>query len=180
MRNITLTVGSKPLRDQKTWAYPAGNLGVYYWVPVYDLFVRGTDGAGMQAEFRFDVLRFGVQCTDRTTARVVGLAEHQVHVIKRWIPTYSVHSATSTEDGAWQVYDNFLIHDGPDNAGEIFATIGCIEIMGKRGFVRFNETLLALSGLKGASGGDQLTEIGRSKRMMITYEKAQRPPLRKV
>ena len=181
MRHINLRVGSKPLRDQRTWAYPAGNPGVQYWVPVYDLFVRGEDDAGAKVEVRFDVLRFGVYCRNSSaTEQVVGLAEFQVHDIRQWIPTYSVHSATSTEDGAWQVYDNFLIHDGPDDGTEVFATIGCIEIMGKRGFVKFNETLIALAGVKGASTAAKLADIGSAKVITITYEKATRPALRRA
>lgn len=177
MRHINLWVGSTPLRDQKTWAYPAGNREVYYLVPVYDLFVRGEDDLGERVEVRFDVLRFGVYCKDGSTAQVVGLAEFQVHDIQRWIPTYSVHSFPSTDDGAWQVYGDFLIHDGPDDGSQVFATIGCIEIMGKGGFVKFNETLIALAGAKGSSTSAKLAEIGSAKVMTITYEKAKRPAL---
>jgi hypothetical protein len=42
------------------------------------------------------------------------LADYQTHTIKAWLPDYSVHSYPSPEDGAWQVYNNFVIHDGPD------------------------------------------------------------------
>lgn len=181
MRHIDLWVGGKPLRDQRTWAYPAGNPGLHYWVPVYELFMRGEDDLGGKVEVRFDVLRFGVYCkTAGATAHVVGLAEFQVHDIQRWIPTYSVHSATSTEDGAWQVYGDFLIHDGPDDGTEIFATIGCIEIMGKSGFVKFNEALITLAGIKGATTAAKLADIGSARGITITYEKATRPALRKA
>jgi hypothetical protein len=101
-------------------------------------------------------------------------------MIKAWIPTYRVHSALSPENGAWQVYDNFLIHDGPDNPTELFATIGCIEVMGNRGFVKFNDLIISLSGPKAASRPEQLLEIGRAGRMSITYESATRPSLKKV
>ena len=94
--------------------------------------VTGTDNAGKGVMEKFKVMRFGVQSKDGKTARVVGLADYQTHIIKTWIPTYRVHSARSPENGAWQVYDNFLIHDGPDNPTQLFATVGCIEIMGHR------------------------------------------------
>jgi hypothetical protein len=47
---------------------------------------------------------------------------------------------------AWQVFGNFLTHDGPDNAPELFASIGYVEVMGPQGFVRFNNLIIALSG----------------------------------
>ena len=142
--------------------------------------VQGHDGKGTVQKVHFDVLRFGVHCPDGKTATVVGLADHQTHVIKAWLPTYTVHSAHSTEDGAWQVYDNFLVHDGPDNASEVFATIGCVEIMGPRGFVKFNDLIIALSGPKAKNRDDQLAEIGNAGNISITYERATRPPLKKA
>jgi len=111
---------------------------------------------------------------------VVGLADHQTHIIKAWLPNYRVHSARSQENRAWQVYGNFLIHDGPDNPTELFATIGCVEVMGYRGFVKFNDLIISLSGPKATSRDQQLIEIGRAARMSITYERASRPPLKKM
>ncbi len=86
-------------------------------------------------------------------------------------------SAPSVEDGAWQVYGNFLIHDGPDSATEIFATIGCIEIMGPSGFVKFNELIINLSGPRATTRDAQLAEIGRAGNMIIRYDAAARPAL---
>lgn len=83
---------------------------------------------------------------------MVGLADHQTHIIKAWLPNYRVHSARSQENRAWQVYGNFLIHDGPDNPTELFATIGCVEVMGYRGFVKFNDLIISLSGPKATMG----------------------------
>ena len=88
--------------------------------------------------------------------------------------------ASSPENGAWQVYGNFLIHDGPDNPSEIFATIGCIEIMGVRGFVRFNDVIIGLSGPKAKTRDQRLIEIGGAGRMSITYARASRPALKKA
>lgn len=179
VRTVKIRVGGVPIGKQKTWAYPKGQaLGVYL-VPVYQCEVEGTDNKGHIVKEQFKVLRFGVQCKDGKTASVVGLADFQTHTIKAWVPTYSVHSAQSLESGAWQVYDNFLIHDGPDDPTELFATIGCIEIMGKLGFVKFNDLIISLSNTKAKLRSEQLLEIGRSRRMIITYEKAERPKLEK-
>ena len=180
MRRVKIFVGASPIGEQKTWAYPSGNKSGRFSVPVYECMVLGSDGKGNRVQERFEVLRFGVQCKDGKTASVVGLADQQTHKIKAWIPTYSVHSASSNENGAWQVFGNFLIHDGPDNSTEIFATIGCIEIMGPSGFNQFNDLLISLSGPKTKYRDSQLEEIGSKGEIYITYMKADRPPLKRV
>ena len=162
MRKVKILVGGMPIGEQQTWAYPNGQSLGRYLVPIYKCTVEGLDNAGKVVKVQFDVLRFGVLCNDGKTASLVGLADYQTHVIKAWIPTYRVHSANSPENGAWQVYGNFLIHDGPDNPTELFATIGCIEIMGSSGFVKFNDLIISLSNSKTANKSDQLLEIGRS------------------
>jgi hypothetical protein len=183
-RKVKILVGGTQIGKQITWAYPeggpeGGNLGDYL-VPVYQCDVIGVDDSGVKNRKSFKVLRFGVHCTDSRTAAVVGLADYQTYVIKRWIPTYSPHSAQSTEAGAWQVYKNYLIHDGPDDETEKFATAGCIEIMGPRGFIRFNDLIISLSGPKAKSRKDQLHEIAKHGNLSITYESAVRPPLEKA
>jgi len=114
-RSVALTVSGAAIGEGQTWAYPNGAALGKFLIPIYTLTVAGTDNSGRQAKDTFSVFRFGVQSEDGKTARVVGLADHQTHVIKAWLPAYIVHSAMSREDGAWQVYDTFLIHDGPDN-----------------------------------------------------------------
>jgi hypothetical protein len=177
MRSVSLRVGGTPIGKAMTWAYPNGKgLGVFE-IPTYQMRVTGTNRSGTGVTKDFEVFRFGVSCKDGKTATVVGLADHQTHVLKQWIPTYSVHSATSPEDDGWQVYGNFLIHDGPDDATELFASIGCIEVMGPRGFVRFNDLVIELSGATGRNRDEQLRQIARARRLSITYDRAARPPL---
>jgi hypothetical protein len=143
------------------------------------LTVSGTDAAGSKLSGTYEVIRFGVQGKAGASPRVVGLAEYQVHKIKAWLPTYTVHSAVSVEVGAWQVYGNFLIHDGPDDPHrEVYASIGCVEIChGPKGFDAFNDFLIECSGPSATNRADQLAEIGRAKNMTITYLQAPRPPL---
>lgn len=179
MRAIVLTVGNVAVRDQVTWAYPNGQALGHFRTPVYHMTVAGTNAKGAASKRTFEVLRFGVMCEDGTTAHMVGLADDQPHRIKSWIPTYVVHSAHSKENGAWHVYGNFLIHDGPDNAKEIFATIGCIEVMGASGFSHFNDYLIALSGASGSTREQKLVALGRSGMMTIHYLRATRPALKK-
>jgi hypothetical protein len=180
MRNVALTVGGTPIGEGKTWAYPSGEGLGKFLIPTYKLTIAGTDGSGGAVTETVSVFRFGVQSKDGKTAAVVGLANEQTHVIKAWIPSYRVHSARSVENGAWQVYDSFLIHDGPDNDTEVFATIGCVEIMGPRGFSKFNDLLVSLMDPPGVNQSEQLAAIGRSGRLKIRYEKAARPALKKM
>jgi hypothetical protein len=180
MRNVYLSIAGDPTGEQRTWAYPKGQSLGEFLVPVYSCYVRGVDAKGNAVREQFDVLRFGVQSKDGMTARVVGLADYQRYIIKAWLPKYRVHSAASSENGAWRVYDNFLIHDGPDDPTELFATIGCIEVMGPSGFVKFNDLIISLAGPKATNRPQQLAEIGRARRLSVTYEKAVRPPLKKA
>ena len=181
MRTVNIWVGGTPMGREKVWAYPKGLPLGDFWVPTYPCRVSGTNDAGGNVMETFSVVRFGLQCKDGKTVKVVGLADHQRHVIKAWIPTYKVHSADTPENGAWQVYDNFLIHDGRDNDDDdVVASIGCIEIRGVRGFSRFNDVILSLAGAKASSRNDQLAEIGRSGNLIITYEQASRHPVERV
>jgi hypothetical protein len=119
--------------------------------------------------------------TTDSPAVVVGLADTQTHIIKSWLPSYSVHSASSREDGAWQVYNNFLIHDGPDNPmskRSIYASIGCIEICGgPQGFANFNDFIIELSGATASTRANKLAQIGKAHNISITYLSAPRPKL---
>ncbi|MDR0702827.1 MAG: hypothetical protein LBF61_10585 [Azoarcus sp.] len=179
MRKVDIQIGGTPIGEFPTWAYPAGDsLGVFL-VPVYSCAVTGQNDAGNDVLERFNVLRFGVKSEDGRVAKVVGLADYQKHVIKAWVSSYTVHSARSDENGAWQVKDNFLIHDGPDHTGELFATVGCIEIIGTKGFSKFNDLILKLAGPSPGDRNQQLSEIGRSGNMYITYAQAKHPPLKK-
>jgi hypothetical protein len=151
-------------------------------IPTYELTVSGTDDSGKQKIKVFKVIRFGLKSINGRTPSVVGLADQQTHTIKAWLPHYSVHSARSKERGAWQVYDNFLIHDGPDDPKkEVYASVGCIEICnGPRGFDKLNDLIISLSGSTRGKRSDKLTDIGNSKKMIITYQKAIRPATKKA
>ena len=180
LRRVKMLVGGDPVGQVVTWAYPNGEGLGYFLIPNYRLTVSGTDAVGKAVSETFEVLRFGVQSKDGKSARVVGLADEQTHTIKAWLPDYQVHSAESAQNGAWQVYGNFLIHAGPETKDDAFASIGCIEIMGRGGFVKFNDLLIKLSGPSAALRTQQLTEIGNAGNMEITYHRTSRPPLKKA
>jgi len=178
MNRVDIRVGAIAVGYAKTWAYPDGSPTDYYRIPTYGVKVSARL-SGKLVSRDFEAFRFGVQRKGTIGPRVVGLADRQTHIIKTWIPTYSVHSARSTEQGAWQVYDNFLIHDGPDNPHvQAYASIGCVEICnGPRGFDEFNDYIIALAEPSATGRDNQLAEIGRSGKLLVIYDAAKRPPL---
>lgn len=183
MRKIKIEVGNVKIGQALTWAYPAGDpSSKVYLIPTYQMTVSGTDDKGSKKSHKFEAIRFGIQKkTSKSADRVVGLANTQTHIIKAWIPTYIVHSSSSLENGAWKVYDNFLIHDGPDNpmgTKNIYASIGCLEIVGgPKGFVKFNDFIIELAGATAKARADKLKQIGKAKNISITYLAAARPKL---
>jgi RHS repeat-associated protein len=186
LRNIKINIGSEPIGTAVTWTYPNDD-GELYEIPTYEMTVTGTDDAGNKVEKKFEVFRFGVtKKTANSPVKVVGLAQKQSHKIKAWLPNYSVHSSdasTDAEAGAWQVYGNFLIHDGPDDPKDVaqpYASIGCIEVCGgPQGFVQLNDLLISLSGSSRSTRQQKLVEIGSSGIITISYEAATRPPVKK-
>lgn len=181
IKKVKVVVTSKIIGKALTWTYPYDN-GKIYEIPTYELIVEGTNEGGTEVKKYFEVIRFGVtrnSPNENSKPYTVGLADKQTHIIKQWLPDYKVHSAASDEIGAWQVYGNFLIHDGPDKPMEdLFASIGCIEICGSKGFNKFNDEIIKLSGVKGTSRSENLKIIGKSGKLSIDYEKASRPPVK--
>ena len=179
MNRVNIEVGATPVGYARTWAYPDGKPSEHYKISTYRVTVSGKDSSGTSQKNDFEAFRFGVQKEGKIGPRVVGLANAQTHVIKSWIATYSVHSARSKERGAWQVYDSFLIHDGPDSPhSEVYASIGCVEICnGPTGFNLFNDFIISLANPAATDRDEKLLEIGRGGKLYIMYLKAKRPPL---
>lgn len=182
VKSINILVTVTKIGIAHTWTYPHDN-GKTYEIPTYKMVLSGTDNLGRPASRNFEVIRFGVtRNSPSSSPYTVGLADKQTHVIKQWLPTYKVHSAPSIEDGAWQVYGDFLVHDGPDNPlTDLYASIGCIEVCrGPQMFNVFNDLIISYSGLTTGTREEKLTQIGLSKKLKIDYEKATRPPVIEV
>ena len=187
VRPITIEVTEEKSGVAVVWGYPRDDvpeddIGPLYEIPTYKMIVRGSLDDGKPSKREFEVIRFGVQQkTTKHQPQVVGLANDQTHAVKKWLPHYSVQSASSEEVGAWQVFGDFLIHDGPDDPLDRrspFASIGCVELCGSRGFTVFNEHLVLLSGSKVPGQQDKLKEIGDSGTLEVHYLAASRPALK--
>jgi len=185
MRQVKVLMTNRRMDEYPTYAYKHGEaLGVFA-MPTYELIVSGEDATGRSVRKTFEVFRFGLLFKDGA-AHVVGKSVLQTHVIKTWDPEYSPRSPRGSidprtiEDGAWQVEGNYLIHDGPDSKSQLFASIGCIELIGPKAFSRFNDLLIRLSGPSvTARRSAQLAEIGKAKSISLTYQYAPYPPLKK-
>ncbi len=181
MNRVDIRVGATAIGHAKTWAYPDGRPTEHYRIPTYKVSVSARSSTRKLLKKDFEAFRFGVQKDGRIGPRVVGLANQQSHIIKAWLPNYSVHSARSTERGAWKVYGNFLVHDGPDQPlSQVYASIGCVEICnGPKGFNIFNDYIISLANPRATTRDKQLLEIGKSGKLVITYDPAKRPPLKR-
>lgn len=105
-----------------------------YMVPTYKMKVLGSS-----ADFK--VIRFGIKRTNinpppKTRPCNVGLFNKNTY-IGTWIPTYRVHSGPGSIPGAWQLYKNFLIHEGSSDPSDAWGTYGCIEVVGRGEWSRF-------------------------------------------
>ncbi len=180
VRAIRIQVGGNPTSSGITWAYPDGSAAVLYRIPIYRMTVSGTADGGAPSARDFDVFRFGVKQIAGEAPHIVGLADAQTYTIQMWLPEYRVHSQQSAEIGAWKVFDNFLVHDGPDDPqsrATPYATVGCIELCGPAQFNALNDFIVALCGLTTGTRADKLNAIGNSGMLRIIYDAAARPAL---
>ena len=166
IRSVEIIVSSKPVGTGKVRAFPY-RMGGRFRVPLYEMVVIGTDSSLKKVERKFKVIRFGVKQVSRIDRhRVVGLKDFQVHSLKR----------AGYMDGSWQIYGDFLIHDGADNPKrQAWGSIGCIEVTGKDEWEDF-ESLI-----KNLSGESNPWKSGQSGKLMVRIESVKkRPPLIKV
>lgn len=179
LRKIYLKVGNIPMGQAITRSHPYDD-GNIYKIPTYPLTVSGKNNRGARQSKRFEVIRFGiVRKSEACAPSIIGLADAQTYDIKMWLPDYRVYRDCSSEHGAWLVYGNFLIHDGPDKPmKQTYISAGCIGICGFKGFMKFNEFIINLSGSTVLTRTGKLNQIGISRIMRITYMKAERPPYR--
>lgn len=154
IREIKLTVGNttKDFGVLKSYPFPIEAPFPEYKMPLYVLTVEGTDDGGAKKSKDFRIFRFGIhKPSENSAVTVVGLADKQTHVIKKYKYDYRLHSTHNTpfnpSDGAWVVWKTFYIHDGADDPRtQAFGTIGCVEICDPDGFIHLNDFIISLSG----------------------------------
>jgi hypothetical protein len=166
---VTITVTSKIIG--RKWALSPYNPtdGVIgapeYLVPTYIMKVSGVSS-------HFKVIRFGIKRTNlnpppKTRICDVGLFKNNIYTAT-WIPTYTVHSGPGSVPGAWQIYKNFLIHEGSSNPSDAWGTYGCVEVVGAGEWSRFIKSVKK-------TGGAENIILSKQKLVKINIEKAAAP-----
>ena len=136
-----------------------------YMVPTYKMKVSGSS-------IDFKVIRFGIKRTNitpppKTRFCDVGLFKKNTYSAV-WIPTYRVHSGPGSIPGAWQLYKNFLIHEGSSDPNDAWGSYGCIEVVGRGVWRRF------LNVVKRQSGASNIV-LSKEKKIRIHVAQAVAP-----
>jgi hypothetical protein len=192
LRAVDITVSSSTTDETyEARPYPHSDIngdGVrdLYRVPVYRVFIDGTDANGVKQRREWTALRFMPYFNDpkdpvsayKTRGWVnSGLGFVGRKPVPQFKPDYEVHNSFSKFGGAFVVRDTFYIHAGPDdlsNAG--WGSAGCVEIIGN--FDDFKAQVIELSGSTTADRHVALGEIVRARKLFVRYEPAAAPDIK--
>jgi hypothetical protein len=135
-----------------------------YWVPLY---VVRVQGGSEYAALRFGLVNHGEKTPKKERQCDAGLTSER-SVQSRWIGTYSPHSFTLPgRKGAWQIMQDFLIHQGTDG-NSIGGALGCVEICGPQRWDMFLAEIERLAEVP-------CEEIGKQQLLTINIEAAVAP-----
>lgn len=135
-----------------------------YRVPMYVVVVQG--GSEYWA-LRFGLVNHGEKAPRKERQCDAGLTSAR-SVQPPWIGTYSPHSFTLPgRKGAWQIQQDFLIHQGTDGKS-IGGALGCIEICGPQRWDTFLAEIERLAGVP-------CEEIGKQRLLTVNIEAAAAP-----
>jgi len=124
-----------------------------YKVPVYYVYIEGTDNKNNSVKKIWKALRFmpywnpeGSKSGYKTIGWVnAGIYYYPKSVVKEYKPNYSIHNVPGISKGAIVIKDSFYIHEGPGYLTDYgIGSAGCVEIIGS--FNEFKEDIKNLSG----------------------------------
>lgn len=163
-RKVRIVITSREIGEGLVRAYPDSNTKEYI-VPLYECYIEGKTESGIKKTEYFKVIRFGIQRDEgkNIEPKVVGLKDKQTHVLT-WV---------NYMEGSWQVYGNWLIHEGAENPSiQAWGALGCVEVTGRGEWRRFNDVIRSLS------GDTNMLTISRARTLSAHYEAInERPPL---
>jgi len=177
-RDVLITI-SNQTTGGKYWAssYPSRDLNgdtkeESYSVPVYKVFISGTDAKGNRIVKSWAALRFMPYWNDpkkpvksyKTRGFVVsGLNHFPKQATRNYIRGYTIHNTYSEYNGAIQLKGNFLIHAGPKTLADMgWGGAGCVEIVGN--FNEFKKDILRLADCNTSdlhAGMEQVAKAGK-------------------
>lgn len=192
LRNVYITVTNQTV-PQVYYAdsYPATDRNYdgkddRYEVPVYKVFIEGTDNNGALQKKEWKALRFMPYWNDphfpargfKTKGYVVsGLNVFPKQAIKNYVSGYRIHNIFSDYTGAIQLTGNFLIHAGPSDLNETqWGGAGCIEVIGN--FNTFRKDIMHLAGTGLHDIQDAMIEIIRQRKLFVEIENCATPVIK--
>ncbi|MRG96384.1 hypothetical protein [Polyangium spumosum] len=194
LREVLITVSSLQTSDRylaKSYPdkdYDNNGLHELYEVPVYKVFLDGTDADGKPQRREWTALRFMPYWNDPKMpepgheADTKGWVNSGIHFHKKqhvlhYNPHYTVRNTTSAFFGSIKVRKHFLIHAGPVSLANIgWGSAGCVEIIGS-----FDEFRLHLIQMAGSSQTDitaGMLEIVAARKLLVQYDMATPPNIK--
>lgn len=157
-------------------SYPIAT-GKAYKVPVYRVKVTGSARPG--EERWFSALRF--LPSKRSSGEAVfmsGLADAQQYLTPTFDPEYNPHNTPGMDDGAFCLYDNFLVHAGPDTVDENDYGIGGLGCVAVVKFVQFMASIAYMCGKHPSDlPKNTMSYLCKRDRVQIFIEQATKPPV---
>jgi len=154
-----------------------------YEVPVYKVFLEGTDAAGTDVKKGWTALRFMPYWNDpkhrdphyETLGWInSGLPYVARKRVQRYKDDYRVHNRVSRFTGAIVVQGAFYIHGGPESPADWgWAAGGCVEIIGS--FDDFRRDILGMAGSTEMDIQKAMKALVAAGRLYVQYDLAQPP-----
>jgi len=158
----------------------------FYRVPIYKVFIDGTDAQGVRQRREWNGLRFMPYLNDPSrpnrSYKTMGWVNAGLRLVPRkpvpqYKPDYEIHNRFSEFGGAFVVKGTFYIHAGPaDLSDKGWGSAGCVEIIGN--FDDFKAQVVELSGSKQTETNAALAEIVRAGKLFVSYESARAPNIK--
>lgn len=156
-----------------------------YAVPVYYVYLEGTDNMGNSVKDSWKALRFMPYYNPKGFSnhyKTVGWVNSGLHSLPRkavslYKRNYSVSNTVSPYNGAIVLRDSFYIHAGPQNLFQIgWGAAGCVEIIGN--FNAFKNKIKELSGFKSLAADDAIEKLVQERKLYVEVQPAIPPNIK--
>lgn len=155
-----------------------------YGVPVYYVYIKGTDDKGQSVKYTWKALRFMPYYNppNFSSYKTIGWVNSGLHKLNRqpapeYKKAYEVHNTYSQHNGAIVLKGTFYIHAGPEDLTHIgWGAAGCVEIIGS--FSEFKDQVKELSGSTQVDADSAISELVFYKKLYIEIEYATPPNIK--
>lgn len=155
-----------------------------YGVPVYYVYIKGTDDKGQSVKYTWKALRFMpyYNPSNFSSYKTIGWVNSGLHKLNRqpapeYKKAYEVHNTYSQHNGAIVLKGTFYIHAGPEDLTHIgWGAAGCVEIIGS--FSEFKDQVKELSGSTQVDADSAISELVFYKKLYIEIEYATPPNIK--